>query len=242
VTRTLRAIESLAARPQSAPELAESIGVHTRTARRILRRLADDGYVTLEPGRKRRWRPTLRVVALAGLVIARDELAKIAFPHVEALHAQVGEACHVCAPSYLSAFCLAHVGPDGSNGHGPQLRELVPAHATAAGKALLAWRPGWREAVLGQQLCSYTPKTLTGPQYLRRELARTEERGWAFEDREYQADTRAVAVPVFGPGAEVVSAIAVVAPVVRFEAKWASELAEIAGQTAQAIAAELGRS
>ena len=34
----------------------------------------------------------------------------------------------------------------------PHLRELVPCHCTAAGKALLAWRESWREAVLAQPL------------------------------------------------------------------------------------------
>ncbi|MEA2361641.1 MAG: IclR family transcriptional regulator, regulon repressor [Thermoleophilaceae bacterium] len=232
-------MESLAAEPQSATELATSIGIHPRTARRVLRRLADEGYVTLVPGRRRRWRPTLRVVALAGLVIARDELANIALPHIAALHSDVGETCHLCSPSYLSALCLVHVGYEGPNGHGPQLRELVPAHATASGKALLAWRDGWREAVLEQPLKPYTERTLTGPNYLRRELARTEARGWAFEDREYQPDARAIAVPVISRSAEAVAAVAVVAPLSRLPTEWSGELAEMVGRTAQAIAAEL---
>jgi DNA-binding IclR family transcriptional regulator len=162
----------------------------------------------------------------------------MALPQVRALHEQLGETCHLCTPSYLSALCLVHVSKESANGAGPQLRELVPAHATAAGKALLAWRPGWREAVLGQQLRSYTAKTLTGPEYLRRELARTEARGYALEHREYQPETRALAVPVWAAN-EAVAALAVVAPVERLPVEWDSELVEIVGQAARAISAEL---
>ena len=94
----------------------------------------------------------------------------------------------------------------------PHLRELVPCHCTAAGKALLAWRESWREAVLAQPLASFTERTTTGPESLRRELARTVARGYSVEDREYEADTRGLAAPVFAETGEAVAALAVVAP------------------------------
>jgi hypothetical protein len=76
-------------------------------------------------------------------------------------------------PSHLSALCLVHE-PVGAGGrYRPQLRELVPCHCTAAGKALLAWRRPWREAVLAQQLERFTERTVTSPEWLRRELERT---------------------------------------------------------------------
>ena len=49
-------------------------------------------------------------------------------------------------PSYRSALCLVHRA--GGADARPQLRELVPAHATAGGKVLLAFRDAWRESVL----------------------------------------------------------------------------------------------
>src|SRR5215207_5744994 len=73
VTRTLRAMELLAIEPRSAPELADGLGVHVRTARRILKRLESEGYVSVSGDRRRRYRPTMRVVALAGQVVQRAE-------------------------------------------------------------------------------------------------------------------------------------------------------------------------
>ena len=108
VTRTLRAMELLAVAPRSAPELADGLGVHVRTARRILKRLESEGYVKLSGGRRRRYRPTMRVVALAGQVVERAELTQTAVPHVTALREQLGRGCHLCVPSYLSALCLVH--------------------------------------------------------------------------------------------------------------------------------------
>src|SRR5215218_2274454 len=100
VVRTLRALELLALEPRSAPELADGLGVHVRTARRILRRLESEGYAALGGGRRRRYRSTMRIVALAGQVVERAQLTRAAIPYVKALQEQVGEDCHLCVPSY----------------------------------------------------------------------------------------------------------------------------------------------
>jgi DNA-binding IclR family transcriptional regulator len=64
VTRTLRALEALAARPLSSGELAERIGVHQRTARRLLTSLADEDYATPLGGQRNRYAITARVAAV----------------------------------------------------------------------------------------------------------------------------------------------------------------------------------
>jgi IclR family transcriptional regulator, acetate operon repressor len=240
VTRTLRAMELLAVAPRSAPELADGLGVHVRTARRVLKRLESEGYVTLSDGRRRRYRPTMRVVALAGQVVERAELTQIALPHVTALRERLRRGCHLCVPSYLSALCLVHDADDVGSGCRPHLRELVPCHCTAAGKALLAWRESWRDAVLAEPLESFTDRTTTGPESLRRELGRTVARGYAVEDREYEPDTRGLAAPVFGETSEAVAALAVVAPTADMPADRYSEFGEALMGAAAGLSSELG--
>jgi IclR family transcriptional regulator, KDG regulon repressor len=240
VTRTLRAMELLAVRPRSAPELADALGVHVRTARRVLKRLDSEGYVTLTDDRRRRYRPTMRVVALAGQVVERAELPVTALPHVTALRKQVGASCHLCVPSHLFALCLVHDEGESCGACRPHLRELVPCHCTAAGKALLAWREAWRNAVLEQPLASFTERTNVGPESLRRELARTVARGYSVEDREYDCGTRGLAAPVFAESGEAVGALAVVAPVEQLQADRYAEVGTAVMSAAATLSAELG--
>lgn len=101
MARTVRALELLAIKPRSAPELADGLGVHVRTARRVLRRLESEGYVNMSKGRRRRYHPTMHVVALAGQVVDRAELPKTAQPHVTDLREELGLGTHLCVPSYL---------------------------------------------------------------------------------------------------------------------------------------------
>ena len=240
VTRTLRAMELLAVRPRSAPELADALGVHVRTARRVLKRLHGEGYVMMSDDRRRRYRPTMRVVALAGQVVQRAELPCTALPHVRALREELGEGCHLCVPSHVFALCLVHDAPDEGSACRPHLRELVPCHCTAAGKALLAWRDEWREAVLEQPLESFTERTTTGPESLRRELARTVARGYAVEDREYEPATRGLAAPVFCDTGEAVAALAVVGPADRLSADRYGELGQAVAEAAARLSEALG--
>jgi DNA-binding IclR family transcriptional regulator len=182
----------------------------------------------------------MRIVALAGQVVERSQLTRTALPHVAALQGKVGEDCHLCVPSHLSALCLVHASGDATACCSPQLRELVPCHCTASGKALLAWRGAWRDAVLGQPLRAFTERTMTGPQWLRRELDRTIARGFAIEDREFQPDTRGLAVPVFCDREDAVAALSVVAPVDRLPVERHPEIAETVASAAMQLSANLG--
>jgi DNA-binding IclR family transcriptional regulator len=182
----------------------------------------------------------MRVVALAGQVVERAELTRVAVPHVAALREEVGRGCHLCVPSYLSALCLVHDAGDVGSGARPHLRELVPCHCTAAGKALLAWRDGWREAVLAEALESFTDRTTTGPESLRRELGRTVARGYAVEDREYEPDTRGLAAPVFDKGGDAAAALAAVAPTSDLPADRYGEIGGAVMRAAAELSRELG--
>jgi len=235
--RTLRALELLAVEPRSAPELADGLGVHVRTARRLLKQLVCEGYVVLGGDRRRRYHPTMRIVAVAGQVVDRAQLTTLAAPHLRTLRDQLGEDCHLCVSSYLSALCLVHVSGNGPVPCRPQLRELVPCHCTATGKALLAWREGWREAVLEQPLRAFTERTITGPGWLRRELDRIRARGYAFEDREFDTEVRGVAAPVCPDGAEAVAAVGVTGPADRLLVEERAAIAD----AAECAASEISR-
>ena len=207
VTRTVRALELLAFGPLSAPQLASAMQISVRTARRMLWRLADEEYVTQLDEPRRRYALTPRLVAIAGQWLEHSELPRLAAPFVALLHARTKLSAHLVAPSYDRVVCLLH-----SNDAGvpePRLRELVPAHCTAGGKALLAERERWRSSLLSTPLRAYTERTLTEPTALEREALATRQRGYAVEDGEYRAGVRAVAAAVHDRGGAAIAAIGV---------------------------------
>ena len=193
-SRAMLALELLAFQPSSAPQVAGALRIDPRTARRLLNRLVDDGWLVRTEGRRREYAPTMRVLALAAQFAYRTPLARAAQPAVTRLHEETGGVAHLAIPSYRDALCLVHRagGPDVR----PQLRELVPAHASAAGKVLLAYRDAWREYVLSTELVVATPRTTTDTAGIRAEAGLTRERGYATEFGELEEGRWAVAVPV----------------------------------------------
>ena len=85
---------------------------------------------------------------------------------------------------------------------------VLPAHASALGKALLAFAPSTTvRAVLAGRLPRYTPRTLTRPDQLLHALSVTRLTRLATCEGELTAGECTVAAPVAGPGGRVVAAL-----------------------------------
>jgi DNA-binding IclR family transcriptional regulator len=210
VVRTMQALEVLAFQPSTAPQVAEALRVDARTARRLLNRLADEGWLVRSDGRVRTYTLSLRLVALAAHFLERSPIARAATAAVQDLHARTGGVAHLTIPSYRSVLCLAQ---EASGPHPrPHFRELIPAHAAAGGKVLLAHREPWRESVLELPLERVTERTIIDPDVVRRECETTLARGYAFEDGEYRDGLQTVAVPVPDVSGSVLAAVALSGP------------------------------
>jgi DNA-binding IclR family transcriptional regulator len=205
-SRSMQALEVLAFGPATATQVADELQVHARTARRLLSRMAADGWLTRRDGPRPTYTPTLRIVALAAQLAHRTPLVRHGVALAGALELRSGETVHLAVPSYRSALRLVRV--TAACGRVSEVRDLEPAGATAAGKLLLAFRDPWREVVLASPLHAVTERTLVDPGALRDELENAREHGYATEDEELRPGVRAIAVPVRGHGGEVVAALA----------------------------------
>jgi IclR family transcriptional regulator, acetate operon repressor len=236
VARTMQVLELLAFQPLSAPQVAASLQIHPRTARRMLVRLHEEGYLTRSDDTRRLYSPSMRVVALAGQIAARSPLTVGALSSVARLQEEARADAHLAVPSYLSVLCVVHA--DGQCGARIHPRELVPPHCTATGKALLAWRQRWRDSVLTHPLERHTERTLVDPAALAREADATRSRGYATEDGEFEEGMRAVAAPIF-VGGEAVAALGVSGPDVEIEGL-TSRVVVLAGELTAAMAHDHG--
>ena len=88
------------------------------------------------------------------------------------------------------------------------LAPTLPIHATALGKILLAFTPKERlETVISQGLDVYTTHTVTDPGQFRYVIKLTRQRRYAVADNDHHLNYSAVAVPVFGPGGNLIAAL-----------------------------------
>ncbi|MCW2994136.1 MAG: transcriptional regulator, IclR family [Conexibacter sp.] len=206
VARTMRVLELLAYAPLSVPQLAEALGANPRTVRRVVGQLVEEEYLVRGAGPRWRYRPTMRLVALAGQTLNNSTLIRHARPYVALAHERTDAIAELLMPSYQSVLCVLRCGTDGEV-IGPAVQQVVPAHCCAGGKVLLARRDRWRDSVLATTLERRADQTITDPLSLRRELEAVRADGYAIQTGE-AAGMSAAAAPIVDAG-ETVAALQV---------------------------------
>jgi IclR family acetate operon transcriptional repressor len=234
--RSLSILDALAdAGPLGTNELARRVGASPSTISRQLGTLAEARLVEHEPDTGR-YRLGIRLVELANHVLARLDVRTVARPHLEALVDAVDETATLSVPSDPDAITVDFV-PTGRYVQGAtRLGRPSIAHATAAGKVMLAFTG--RNA--RTPLHAYTDRTITDPVVLAAELERARRRGWADACEEREPGLNAIAAPVFGGEGELAAVIALQGPVPRFGQSAARKALPLLREHARAISRELG--
>jgi DNA-binding IclR family transcriptional regulator len=193
-------------------ELARRTGINASTVSRLLATLAKDEVVQRVPATGR-YRLGLRLVQLGNAALAGVELREVARPHLLALMEATGETATLSVPAGNTAVTVDFVqSPSTVRSVAEIGRPSVP-HATASGKVYLAHT----DAAIATLLPALTPRTITDPDLLAREVALVREQGWAQACGEREADLHAVAVPVPDARGQLVAILAVQGPAGRFD-------------------------
>jgi IclR family acetate operon transcriptional repressor len=193
-------------------ELARRIGVAASTASRQLGTLAASGLVERVDATGR-YRLGIRVVRLANAVLARLDVRAVAHPHLEELVHATGETATLSVAGAEDAVTVDFVAGAHSVQHVTQLGRPSIAHATSAGKVMLAFtdRP-----LPKPPLHAFTRRTITDPVKLVRELERVRRQGYAEANEERETGLSAIAAPVFGSAGELAGIVALQGPTTRF--------------------------
>lgn len=234
--RSLAILDVLADEPSlGTNEIARRLGTSASTTSRQLATLVEAGLVEHVPATGR-YRLGIRLVALATSVLARLDVRAIAHPHLEALASDLGETATLSVPGDPDAITVDVVRSARYIADGSRLGRPSIAHASAAGKVMLAF-DGTRPA---RELQAYTPRTITDPLELEAEIERVRRRGWADAFEEREIGLNAIAAPVWSSDGSLAGIIALQGPIPRFGRAAARAALPSLRERAAAISAELG--
>jgi DNA-binding IclR family transcriptional regulator len=118
---------------------------------------------------------------------------------------------------------------------------VLPLHASASGKAILAFDQALEDEVLAGDLARLTGRTVTGPAALRTQLGKVRDRGYALEREEAVIGDAGIAAPIFDRRGDAVGTIGLSGPVERLGLR-TNQTALIAAVTdaARGVSRELG--
>lgn len=236
VDRAIRVLTALqGARRMSLSELAARLDLAPSTTHGIVRTLVQHGMVVQERGSSR-YQLGPAVLRLGNVYLDTLELRSKAIPWAEDLARRTGLAVRTGVLLIDDVVIIHHEPrPDGTR-QMPEVGIVIPAHASALGKAMLAFAPDEAERMLGDgELRSMTGETLTSPDDVRRQLEQVRATGIAREQDEAVLGEGAVASPVFDSWGDVVGAIGVVV-----SGSTESDPADRVRETARALSRELG--
>jgi IclR family acetate operon transcriptional repressor len=191
-------------------ELSKELGASQSTVYRILSTLASEGYVTQDPVTDK-YALGLQAIIPAGAVLNHLEVRKQALAALERLAMETGCNANLAVLYRNAVLYVGRIdGPKSARMY-TVLGRLAPAHATALGKAMLAFLPEADVSkVLGDRpLKPHTTSTITDPEMLRHDLERTRARGYAVDHQEYIEGVSCVAVPIRGPNGRIEGALSV---------------------------------
>jgi DNA-binding IclR family transcriptional regulator len=223
----------------SLTDLSRRLGVSGPTLFRILATLTARGYAEKNAGTGR-YRATLKSWALGAQVVRRLTLRDVARPHLEALLAEAREAPHLAVLEGDGVVVIDRLEAPHPVRVDTYVGQRAPAHCSATGKAILAFRPGSPLAGAAP-LARYTSATIDEPAALQRELALVRQRGYAVNQEEWRRGVCAIAVPIRGQGGAVVASLSLTMPTERFLRNGSPRrFLKHLGRAAAAISARLG--
>ena len=231
--RGLLALEALA-RAEGAEEpglgvvdVARRLGVDKSQASRTLRALAEHGLAERDAA-TRAYRLGPRVFAYAALVSER-RLLRAAPPVLAAVVAALGERAHLSVLDGASVLTLLSRSPPHAVQAAGWAGRTVPAHCTAAGRALLADHDATAlRALLGDgPFERHGPNAPTSLAELTARVEAARRRGYAVAQEELEPGLAAVAAPVRRFDGQIVAAVNVSGPSFRFAAHLDAAGAEV---------------
>ena len=189
----------------SLSDIARSANLPVSTAHRLTAELAEWGF--LERTDDKRYRVGMLVTHLGTRVWHEPNLQE----HARRILDDLSSATHATVRlGVLEDLAVSYIEkrPDTHPASTSFETRALPAHATAMGKALLAFAPQETvDAVIDNGLDQYTPFTIVAAPALRRALAIARMTRVATTRQELRLNTAAVAVPVVAGGGAVVAAL-----------------------------------
>lgn len=223
-------------------EIAASLDLAKGTVHGILRTLHRVGFVEQDPATGK-YQLGAALLHLGTSYLDVNELRSRAINWADALAARSGEAVRIGTPLDGKVLVVHHVFRPDNTLQTLDVGELLPLHATALGKVLLAYDADLAASVQQGALPSLTRRTIVEPGALGRALLGVRHVGWASGSGEYLPGTADIAAPIRAPGGLVVGAIGITGAAERVcdvKLRPRPSLVGHVYDTAQAISRDLG--
>ncbi|WP_244483658.1 IclR family transcriptional regulator [Methylobacterium sp. Leaf91] len=235
----LTVLEHLAASeaPRGVSELARALDLTKSNVHRTLQTLVAAGYVRATPGGA--YECTLKLFELASSVLARVDVRQVAERFMRSLADQTQETIHLSLLDRAEVIYLHKIESPHPVRAYSSIGGRAPAYCVASGKALLAYQ---EEALahLTDPLPTYTPRTITSLDMLRRELEQVRVQGFAINRGEWREGVCGLAAIVHDAMRKPIASIGISGPSDRLDPAALRRFSDVVVDAARGLSRALG--
>jgi DNA-binding IclR family transcriptional regulator len=222
-------------------DLAGELGLSKGTVHGLLRTLQHVGFVE-QDAETGKYQLGAALLHMGSSYLDGNELRTRALNWSDSLAARTHEAVRIGTLHESQVLIVHHVFRPDNSLQTLDVGSLLPAHATALGKVLLASHPYVAEALFKEGLAAFTDQTICDAERLERELARVRERGWAADIGELSLSQVSLAAPIKDRTGLTVGAMGIFGPPERLltARQPRGEMLTYVREAARAVSRELG--
>jgi IclR family acetate operon transcriptional repressor len=222
--------------------LATRTRLNISTCHHLLATLLKWGFVAKVPGR-RSYALGGRILYLSQICLRQVDLPRRVQPYIERINQATGETVHLCVlQGEQMVTMLRREARHAVRVDTGALGRLEAPHATALGKAMLAWLPEdeVRRIVETSGADKFTPNTITDFAALIEELRLVRRKGYAIDREEFQPGVICIGAAIRDHSGAVVGSISASTPAMRATEAHLDEMREQVMASTRELSAELG--
>ena len=194
--------------PLGVRAVATQLGLPLGSVHRLLLDFEEAGIA--ERTEAGEWELSFKLLELTGLQLERIHFPALARPFAERIAEATGETVNINVLSGLHGVSVDKVRGNEGMQMDMRIGTRGPLHCGGAGKAMLAFLGAAdQERVMAGPLDALTPKSITDPRVLRKELAQIRARGYSIDDQEVVLGVYCVSVPILDARSRPVGAVSI---------------------------------
>lgn len=225
----------------SLAEISTALEIPESSAYRLIATFQKKGLIVRDP-RTGKYALGPWFLRLHATVAGYLDVATIAFPHLEELQRQSGETAYLYLLQGENVVCVEAVTSPNTIRFMPDKGKVMPLHAPAGGRAVLAFQAdSFIKAYLEQtKLEALTPFTVTDPDTLQVVLSKIRSDGFAITSNQAHLGGRGLAAPIFDCRQQAIGSLGVSGPDSRFSEAKAQQFAPVLIEHAASVSQALG--
>lgn len=218
-------------------EIREATGFPTSTVQRLVTNMAALGILDRHGDQIR---IGVKMAYWAAPAVKGVDVLDLLLPVLRELRDVTGETTCFFRAEQEYRVCVAMAETDHPLRREMHVGKILPLHAGAAGRVLLAWDEKLTQSVLSHPLGQITGSTITSADELRLAVKQTRADGYAISVGEREESASGLAAPVFNASADLVGALTISGPTLRIPLERATEWIDLIVDAAEQATRLLG--